>query len=33
MLIICDLSELASGMYFATIKSSSKTNSFKLIKE
>jgi serine protease AprX len=28
-----NLSDLASGMYFATIKSSSKTNSFKLIKE
>jgi subtilisin family serine protease len=28
-----NLSELVSGMYFATIKSSSKTNSFKLIKE
>ncbi|MGY8886813.1 MAG: S8 family peptidase [Flavobacteriales bacterium] len=28
-----NLSELGSGMYFATIKSNSKTNSFKLIKE
>ncbi|MFT7628092.1 MAG: serine protease AprX, partial [Ulvibacter sp.] len=28
-----DLSELVSGMYFATIKSDSRTNSFKLIKE
>ena len=28
-----DLSELVSGMYFATIKSNSRTNSFKLIKE
>jgi serine protease AprX len=28
-----DLSELVSGMYFATVKSNSRTNSFKLIKE
>ena len=28
-----DLSELVSGMYFATIKSNSRTNSYKLIKE
>ena len=28
-----DLSELVRGMYFATIKSDAKTNSFKLIKE
>jgi serine protease AprX len=28
-----NLSELVSGMYFATIKSNSRTNSFKLIKE
>ena len=28
-----DLSKLVSGMYFATLKSDSKTNSFKLIKE